>query len=82
MILGVPIIVSRTLVDQFYFNESIVKFFDPGNVENLSTVILEMAQDKVLRDRLSAGGIEFLKINCWSAKEKIYLDIVDSLVVK
>jgi len=82
MILGVPIIVSRTLVDQFYFNESIVKFFDPGNVENLAAVMLEMAQDKVLRDRLSAGGIEFLKKNSWSAKENMYLDIVESLVVK
>ena len=33
---GVPAIVSKTRVDQSYFNDSIVRFFDSGNENELA----------------------------------------------
>ncbi len=82
MSLGVPIIVSRTKIDRYYFNDSIVRFFEPENVQELAEAMLAMIRDKALRDRLVANGLEFAKRNSWGQKKKIYLDLVDSLCEK
>jgi glycosyltransferase involved in cell wall biosynthesis len=33
---GVPVVVSRTKIDTFYFDDSVVKFFESGNAEALA----------------------------------------------
>jgi glycosyltransferase involved in cell wall biosynthesis len=79
MTLGVPIIVSRTRIDKFYFNESMVKFFEPDNIEDLAEAMLALINNRSTRDRLSVTAAEFAKKNCWGAKKEIYLNLVDSL---
>lgn len=79
---GVPIIVSKTKVDQYYFDESLVKFFEPENVEDLADAMLTMVRDKSLRDRLSKNGLEFVKKNTWGEKKEEYLKLVNGLCQK
>lgn len=76
---GVPIIVSKTKVDQYYFNESLVKFFEPENIENLAEAMLTMIRDKSLRDRLSKNGRELVRRNSWGEKKEEYLKLVNTL---
>jgi len=80
MAIGVPIIVARTKIDDFYFDESIVKFFDPGNEEDLAAAMLSLLKDRKLRKSLSENAYEFIQENCWDVKKHIYLDLVDSLI--
>jgi glycosyltransferase involved in cell wall biosynthesis len=82
MLLGVPIIVSRTRIDQFYFDDSMVRFFEPGNEDDLAAAMLELINDRSKRERLSLKGLAFAKENCWDVKKELYLDIVDSLCLK
>jgi glycosyltransferase involved in cell wall biosynthesis len=77
---GIPIIISETKIDQYYFNDSLVKFFEPENVENLADAMLTMVRDKNLRERLAKNGLEFVKKNNWDCKKHIYLDLVDELL--
>jgi len=42
MALGVPVIVSRTQIDSFYFDDSVVKFFDSKDEESLAEAMLEL----------------------------------------
>jgi glycosyltransferase involved in cell wall biosynthesis len=79
---GVPIIVAKTKVDQYYFNESLVKFFQPESVEDLADAMLKMVRDKSLRDRLSKNGLEFVRKNTWGEKKEEYLRLVYSLCGK
>jgi glycosyltransferase involved in cell wall biosynthesis len=76
---GIPIIVAKTEVDQYYFDGSLVKFFEPENVEDLADAMLTMVRDKGLRDRLSKNGLEFVKKNCWNEKNEEYLKLVNDL---
>jgi glycosyltransferase involved in cell wall biosynthesis len=76
---GIPIIISKTKVDQYYFNDSVVKFFEPENVEDLAGAMLAMVRDKSLRDKLAKNGLEFAKRNAWGDKKKEYLKLVDTL---
>ena len=80
MSLGVPIIVSKTKVDEFYFNETIVKFFEPGNENDLADAMILLAKDKKLRDSLAENALRFVQENQWEVRKHIYLDLVDSLV--
>jgi glycosyltransferase involved in cell wall biosynthesis len=76
---GIPIIIAKTKVDQYYYDDSLVKFFEPENVEALADSMLTMVRDKSLRDRLSKNGLEFASKNSWGGKKQIYLDLVDGL---
>lgn len=80
MNLGVPIVVSKTKIDQFYFDDSIVKFFEPGNEKDLAIAMLELINNKELRDKISKNALKFVEKNNWDVKKHIYLDLVDSLV--
>jgi len=82
MALGVPIIVSRTKIDSYYFNDSVVRFFEPENVEDLANAILEMANNKELRERLAQNALKFVEKYRWEDNKYIYLDLVDSLANK
>jgi glycosyltransferase involved in cell wall biosynthesis len=76
---GVPVIVSRTRIDQYYFDDSLVRFFEPGNVDDLAAAMLAMIEDKAMRDRLAANGMAFAHRNTWDVKKNMYLDLVDGL---
>jgi len=82
MMLGVPIIVARTRIDRLYFNDSMVKFFEPENADDLAVAMLTMIKDKPLRDRLAAAGADFAHQNRWDIKKEVYLNLVDGLCRK
>jgi glycosyltransferase involved in cell wall biosynthesis len=80
MSLGVPIIISKTKIDQYYFNDSIVKFFEPGNEKDLANAMLLLMKNRHLREELSQSAFKFVAKNNWDVKKSIYLKLVDSLV--
>ena len=80
MSLGVPIIVSRTKIDQYYFDESIVKFFEPEDAKDLAEVILLLIKNGKLRERLVKNSQKYIQKNNWNVKKHIYLNLLDSLV--
>ena len=42
MTMGVPVIEAKTKIDDYYFDDSVVKFFEPGDEESLADAMLEM----------------------------------------
>jgi glycosyltransferase involved in cell wall biosynthesis len=79
MSLGVPVIVSETKIDKFYFNESVLKFFKPDDVNDLAQCMLSLRNDRVLRDRLRENAQMFVENYRWEKRKQEYLDLVDSL---
>jgi len=80
MAVGIPVVVSATKIDKYYFNESIVKFFEPEDENDLAEAILLLAKDKKLKVKLTSNAQRFIEKNGWDIKKHIYLDLVDSLV--
>lgn len=81
MALGIPIIVSKTKIDQHYFDESIVKFFEPENEIDLSEAMLLLINNREARTRLKTNAGKYVRKNNWDVKKQIYLDLVDDLVL-
>ncbi|MCD4812027.1 glycosyltransferase family 4 protein [bacterium] len=80
MALGIPVIVSNTKIDRYYFDESVVTFFQSGDEKDLAKCMLSLIRDDQLRDRFAANASKYVEQNSWDVKKQIYLDLVDSLV--
>ena len=79
MAMGVPVIASRTRIDQYYFNESLVQFFDSESTEDLAAKILELVHNPAKRSSLCAQATDFIRLNNWDVKKSEYLNVVDRL---
>jgi len=82
MMLGVPVIASRTKIDQFYFNDTVVKFCKPGDVNDLAQCMLSLIRESGSRETLQKNSQNFIKDYSWQNKEGEYFDIVDSLITR
>ncbi len=76
---GIPVVVSRTKVDSYYFNERVVRFFASGNEHALADAILDVIQNTALRESLIAGGYEYVNQHSWDRKRDDYFELVDRL---
>ncbi len=80
MALGVPVVAAATRIDRYYFNDSIIRFFEPENVRDLAINIEELIRSKELRERLASNALAFIADYSWDKKEKNYLSLVDHLI--
>ncbi|HEY5814599.1 MAG TPA: glycosyltransferase [Terrimicrobiaceae bacterium] len=80
MSLGVPLVVSKTRIDSFYFDDSVVRFCESENVEDFAQAIIELLTNNELRERLVANAQRYVVNNRWADKKQRYLDLVDRLI--
>ncbi len=59
MILGVPVIASKTKVDMYYFNDSLLEFFDSGDENSLAQKIIYLYNNKQRRIELTNNAFQF-----------------------
>jgi len=79
MALGVPLLISDTAVDLYYFNDKIVTFARSGDENDFAAKMLKLIRDPSARQRQVQNADEFIKLNNWDAKKSEYLNLVDSL---
>ena len=74
---SVPVIVARTAIDTYYFDDSIVLFFASGNVDELADCMRRMMDDAGLRERLTTNAQQYVARHGWRPLRDTYFDIVD-----
>jgi glycosyltransferase involved in cell wall biosynthesis len=74
---GLPVVLARTKIDQFYFDDSVVRFFESGNEKEMAQAILEVINNPDLRQELAEAGLSYVKKNGWQNRKKEYLDLID-----
>jgi glycosyltransferase involved in cell wall biosynthesis len=79
MAMGVPVIVSRTKIDSFYYNDRQVEFFESENEPALGAAMLRLSRDQERRAELIRNGLQYVREHSWNVKKHEYLDLVDSL---
>jgi glycosyltransferase involved in cell wall biosynthesis len=77
---GVPVAISRTAIDTFYFNDSEVRFCEPGNPESFAAGIIDVLTNESLRERLVRNSLDYVTRNHWGSRKQDYIDLVDSLI--
>jgi glycosyltransferase involved in cell wall biosynthesis len=82
MAVGVPVVISSTKIDRFYFDDSVVRFFESGNVEDLANSLETLIKEKAGRDAMAERASALAKEYSWEKKKAVYLDLVNSLVFR
>lgn len=82
MAMNVPMVISRTRIDEYYFNDTLVEFFESDNAEDLAAKILGLMQNSVRRDQLRQSGTDYISSNNWDVKKHEYLALTDNLCRK
>lgn len=76
----VPVIVSRTQVDAYYFNDDVVRFFAPGDDADLARAMRELYEHRSDRaDRVRAARDLVVRYS-WQAHLPDYLNVVERLM--
>ena len=81
MACGVPAIVSRTRIDDFYFDDGLVRFFTPGNEEDLAEKLVE-AYGNHGDLEWARRAQKFAFHNSWHERAIGYERIIDSLTAR
>jgi glycosyltransferase involved in cell wall biosynthesis len=82
MSLSVPVIVSDTMIDKYYFNDSVVRFFRSGDDNDLARCMLEMIENPAACQRQIENANRFVESLDWTAKQHEYLELVDRLAIR
>ncbi|HWX39260.1 MAG TPA: glycosyltransferase family 4 protein [Candidatus Sulfotelmatobacter sp.] len=82
MSLDVPVIVPNTTIDSYYFNDSVVRFFQANDDKSLAEAMLEMIQNSPAREEIVRNAHEFIQAYTWEKNRNVYLNLVDALVAR
>lgn len=77
---GLPVVASRTTVDEYYFDDSMVMFFRPEDFQDLAQCIIQLYFDREKRRSLAIKSKNYINENNWGNKKYIYLNLIDSFV--
>lgn len=80
MAMNVPVIASRTRVDEYYFHDGIVQFFESGNARDLADKICLLYHDSERCAELRSRSAAFIAQNSWDIRQHEYFGIIDRLV--
>jgi glycosyltransferase involved in cell wall biosynthesis len=76
---GIPVVLARTEIDQYYFDETVARFFPSGDVPALADALVEVLLDSELRDRLTRNATDYVQRNSWLSRKQAYFALVDAL---
>jgi glycosyltransferase involved in cell wall biosynthesis len=80
MAAGLPVVASRTKIDEFYFDDSMIMFFEAEDYQELARCIIEVYHNPGRRQSLVEHGKRFIATNNWEVKKKEYYEIIDNLL--
>ena len=74
--LGVPVVAPRLVVISRYFDDTMVRYYEPENVEQMADSIVELFHDQKDRERLARMASSFYEKHNIKAQADQYLDLL------
>ena len=74
--LGIPVIAPRLDVIARYFDDTMVRYYEPENVEQMADSIVELYYDSEQRERLARSAAAFYQKHNIQAQAERYLDLL------
>jgi len=74
--LGIPVIAPRLSVIMRYFDDTMVRYYEPENVEQMADCIVELFHDKKERERRARAASTFYEKHNARAQADRYLDLM------
>jgi len=74
--LGIPVIAPRLEIIRRYFDESMLKYYEPESDADLTRCIVELYQSPAERDRMRRSASRFYRRYNWNCQAQAYLNLV------
>lgn len=78
--LGIPIVITRTKAHAYYYDDSMVRFFEPCNSRDLADAIIELYHDRGKMQRMVTNSAPFMDRHSWEKGGETYRQTVLDLV--
>jgi glycosyltransferase involved in cell wall biosynthesis len=79
MALGVPIIACRTRIHAYYYDDSIIQYYENDDEVELAKQILFLRNNSIRCNSLIENAKRYADENTWDVKKGEYLELIDSL---
>jgi glycosyltransferase involved in cell wall biosynthesis len=80
--LGVPVIAPRLEIIMRYFDESMIRYYAPENVDEMAEAIVDLHGNAAERSRLARAATDFYRIHNIQVQAKTYLELMSSRGVR
>jgi len=80
MSLGVPVIACRTKIHAYYYDDSVIQYYENDSEAELADQILRLKNGPDLCSYFVANAKKYVQENSWNARKGDYLKLVDTLV--
>lgn len=80
MALGVPVIAANTRIDRYYFDDTLLRFFESGDEKSLAKEMLSMIRESAQRKHLAENALQYIAQQSWDTKRQDYFGLVNGLV--
>ena len=80
MALGVPVIASKTKIHAYYYDNSIIQYYENDDEAELARQILRLKHSPELCDQMVANAKKYVQEYNWNVRKYDYLQLVDTLV--
>ena len=80
MLMEVPVLISETKIDRYYFNDDVATFFRCDDEQHLAEKISFLRANKAVLKRQTESAKEYIAENNWDVKKKEYEDLISGLL--
>ena len=77
--MGIPVICSRLKTVEYYFDDEMLKFINPGDSEDLAKCIIQLHKEPEQRKLQVTKANKFLTSFNWLAQKKYYNNLIENL---
>jgi glycosyltransferase involved in cell wall biosynthesis len=78
--LGIPVIAARLRTIEYYFDRSCLRFFEPGDPEDLAGAIEDVYRSPLRRLRLAENASRVMEAINWQTQRECYYAAIDSVL--
>lgn len=80
LIMGLPVVVSKTKTIQFYFDDNILFFFTPEDINDFAEKVLTVYKNPFLAEEKVKNARKYIKDLSWNIEKKKYIRLVKFLI--
>lgn len=79
MALGVPVVASKTRIHAYYYDDSLVRYYEDDDENKLADQILDLVQNPKSGAKLVQNSLRYVEHNNWESRKSDYLKLVYDL---
>jgi glycosyltransferase involved in cell wall biosynthesis len=74
--LGIPVVAPRLEVIGHYFTDTMLRYYEPENVDQMAAAIVDLYRNRTERERQAKAALDFYRQHNIQAQAEAYLDLL------